>query len=256
MSQSPFDCTVNPTLACAPSDHPDLTAIVLAGGQSRRMGADKAQLLIAGVPLLQRVCEAALACTPDVRVVTPHPHRYRAIAPSPCQFIVEQSLPSQGRNPSGSRSSSADSTQSAPPDRPPGPLVGFSQGLATVERSWVLLLACDLPWLDSALLKTWIATLPAVPPTAIAALIPATAPRKHQWEPFCGFYRRTAAPSVAQFIAQGGRSFQSWLAIASVHPLPIPPQLRSQVDHMLTNCNTPADVKACHQPDPARSPGL
>ncbi len=47
-----------------------LSAIVLAGGQSSRMGHDKALIEISGVPLLRRVCEAALQCTNQVYVVT------------------------------------------------------------------------------------------------------------------------------------------------------------------------------------------
>jgi molybdopterin-guanine dinucleotide biosynthesis protein A len=102
-----------------------LTGIVLAGGQSSRMGRDKALIPIQGVPLLRRVCEVALNCTSEVYVITPWPERYQDILPDACRVVREVPLPGE--------------TQSQ------GPLVGFAQGLAQVETDWVLLLACDLP---------------------------------------------------------------------------------------------------------------
>ncbi|MBD0362845.1 MAG: NTP transferase domain-containing protein, partial [Coleofasciculus sp. C3-bin4] len=47
-----------------------LSAIVLAGGQSSRMGRDKALITLQGVPLLRQVCEVALNCASPVYVVT------------------------------------------------------------------------------------------------------------------------------------------------------------------------------------------
>ena len=46
-----------------------LTAAVLAGGQSARMGWDKASLLLDGVPLLKVMTDRAASCTDEVLVV-------------------------------------------------------------------------------------------------------------------------------------------------------------------------------------------
>jgi molybdopterin-guanine dinucleotide biosynthesis protein A len=66
-----------------------LTAIVLAGGKSSRMGQDKALIPIQGVPLLQRVCRIAETCADRVYVVTPWPERYQHLILPRCQFIQE-----------------------------------------------------------------------------------------------------------------------------------------------------------------------
>ena len=192
-----------------------LTALILAGGQSSRMGRDKALLPIKGLPFLQRVCETALQCTDQVYVITAWPDRYRTLVPPNCQFIQEKAIASD----TGSKS--------------PGPLVGFAQGLACIKTDWVLLLACDLPCLQAAVLQRWKQQLDQAPAAAIA-LLP-----KHAkgWEPLCGFYRHRCLQSLTPFIQSGGRSFQSWLSQQTVIEIP-------NVDpKMLFNCNTPDDLK-------------
>jgi len=191
----------------------ELTAIVLAGGKSSRMGQDKALISIQGMPLLERVCGVAKGCANHVYVVTPWPERYQDLLLSGCQFIREVPLPSA-------------SLQTH------GPLVGFAQGLAQVQTEWVLLLACDLPRLRVEVLQEWATRLDKVGDNAIAAL----AHHPKGWEPLCGFYRRRCLLQLLDFINQGGRSFQVWLRQYPVEVLPLPEP------EMLFNCNTPEDL--------------
>ena len=186
-----------------------LTAIILAGGKSSRMGEDKALILIQGVPLLQRIYKIAEDCAARVYVVTPWEERYEHILPPNCQFIKEAPLSA-------------------------GPLVGFAQGLAQVQTDWVLLLACDLPNLEVEVLQEWANQLDDVPTDAIAAL----AHHIKGWEPLCGFYRRSCLPDLNEYINQGGRSFQQWL---NQHPVQVLPVTEPG---MLFNCNTPEDLKS------------
>jgi molybdenum cofactor guanylyltransferase len=190
----------------------ELTAMVLAGGKSSRMGQDKALIPIQGVPLLQRVCGIAQSCADVVYIVTPWPERYQDLLLPGCQFIREVPL-------------SGDPLAH-------GPLVGFAQGLAEVETEWVLLLACDLPRLRVEVLQDWVTRLESVGDNAIAAL----AHHPKGWEPLCGFYRRRCLPQLLEFINQGGRSFQQWLQQYPVEVLPL------AEPEMLFNCNTPEDL--------------
>jgi molybdenum cofactor guanylyltransferase len=190
----------------------ELTAMVLAGGKSSRMGQDKALIPIQGVPLLQRVCGIAQSCADVVYIVTPWPERYQDLLLPGCQFIREVPL-------------SGDPLAH-------GPLVGFAQGLAEVETEWVLLLACDLLRLRVEVLQDWVTRLESVGDNAIAAL----AHHPKGWEPLCGFYRRRCLPQLLEFINQGGRSFQQWLQQYPVEVLPL------AEPEMLFNCNTPEDL--------------
>lgn len=189
----------------------NLTAIVLAGGRSSRMGQDKALIPIDGVPLLQLICQIAESCADTVYVVTPWTERYQHLLPPQSKFIRE--VPS-----------------SEP--LPHGPLIGFAQGLAQVQTDWVLLLACDLPKLQVGVLQEWAAELKSVEDEAIAALVQG----EKGWEPLCGFYHRRCLPSLMEYLNQGGRSFQGWLKQHPVYALSL------AKPEMLFNCNTPQDL--------------
>jgi molybdenum cofactor guanylyltransferase len=197
-----------------------LSAIVLAGGASRRMGRDKALIPIAGVPLLQRTCDVALNCASVVYVITPQLETYRSIVPIGCDLVQESRSPQN--------------------DSPPGPLVGFAQGLRSVQTPWVLLLACDLPRLEATILQRWLEQLRTV--NDEIALLPKG---KKGWEPLCGFYRTTCLPSLELFIQAGGRSFQGWLAHESVRAIAFHSDpAENQHEHaMLFNCNTLEDLQ-------------
>jgi molybdopterin-guanine dinucleotide biosynthesis protein A len=176
------------------------------------MGQDKALISIAGVPLLQRVCQIALQCTDTVYVVSPWCDRYQSFLDPSIQFLQE--VPTLG---------AANSET---------PLKGFVQGLAQVQSEWVLLLACDLPQLDIDTLQQWIMRLED---TEAIALLPKNP--EGWWEPLCGFYRVSCLLNLESFLAQGGRSFQGWLKSQTVQELALSDAA------MLLNCNTLEDLK-------------
>ncbi len=186
----------------------DVVALVLAGGESSRMGQDKALVLWEGVPLLQRVCQVAADCCHAVYVLTPRQESYQPIVPN-VQWITETQV---GQ----------------------GPLVALLQGLAQIPTAWVLVLACDLPCLQVEVLQHWATQLPQLP-DYVLALVPRYA---NQWEPLCAFYRSSAQSSLQSFVQQGGRSFQPWLAQNPVKSIAVDPNTAV----MLRNCNTPEDL--------------
>lgn len=188
-----------------------LATLILAGGKSSRMGQDKALIPWDGIPLLQRVCQAASQCCQQVYIITPWIERYQAILNSEnYQFIVE-SNPGQG------------------------PLVALAQGLAEIPTDWTLLLACDMPSLQVETLQNWANQLNNLSATTLANV-----PQQESiWQPTCGFYRREALPELEKFIQQGGRSFQTWLEQIPVEPILVDERL----SNMLFNCNTPMHLK-------------
>jgi molybdopterin-guanine dinucleotide biosynthesis protein A len=201
------------------------------------MGQDKALIEIRGVPLLQHICQVACSCCHPVYVVTPRVEQYRPLLPPGCRCIAEvftHAKPDDGL---------LDKPDEKLRGKPHGPLVGFAQGLASVQTDWLLLLACDLANLDGETVQTWLGQLAQVPPTAIAFL-----PRHAKgWEPLCGFYHRRCGDSLQRFVAAGGRSFQRWLAQETVHPFIHP--LTVTDPRVLLNCNQPEDLQQCLDPN-------
>ena len=188
----------------------NLAALILAGGQSSRMGEDKALVTYKGIPMLQHVYQVAAACTENVYVLSSWNERYQEILPPECHFLIE----SQTRR---------------------GPLFGFAEGLTQISADWILLLACDLPLLNREILQDWINQLSELP-SSIDALVPQ---RSGTWEPMCGFYRRQVLTQLQDFLQTGGRSFQAWFSHICVKPLAVSPE----TSLMLHNCNTPLDLE-------------
>ncbi len=182
--------------------------LLLAGGESSRMQQDKSLLILDGVPLIRRVYEVASKCTTEVYVLTPWPDKYQHVLPIHCRWLIEES-PHQG------------------------PLLAFQQSLLHVTADWVLLLACDLPYLDTVVIQEWVRELENVPREAIAYL----APQVKGWEALCGFYRGTCRPSLDTFIQAGGRSFQQWLRTEIVTPITV------TTPQIFTNWNYPEDIQ-------------
>lgn len=197
-----------------------VVAVVLAGGQSRRMGFDKALIRCGEELLIQRTCRVALACTDQVWVVTPWGDRYRPLLPATVNLWPE-------------------SPTTDPDGRRPGPLVALAQVVNALAAEpsaqrpqWALALACDLPNLDPVALQSWRFQLDRLPP-AVLAYVPQVQDR---WEPLVGFYRVACGSHWQRYLADGGRSLQGWLHQHSVAVIP-------DVDpRWLTNLNTPADL--------------
>jgi len=112
---------------------------------------------------------------------------------------------------------------------------GFNQA-----PPWVLLLACDMPYLDVQLLDHWRSQLGQLPDTCMA-YVPQTQTRNGglRWEPLCGFYRRSGHSLLRAFLDQGGQSFQRWLDQIDAIAIPISPQEQQ----MFYNCNAPEDLR-------------
>ncbi|WP_304454420.1 molybdenum cofactor guanylyltransferase [Nocardiopsis sp. YSL2] len=100
---------------------PGLDAVVLAGGEGRRMGGvDKPGLTVGGSTLLERVAAVVRSHSPDAGVTVVGPPRE-----SPRARYVREDPPGSG------------------------PVPALRAGLPHVERAWFALLAADLPHLTA-----------------------------------------------------------------------------------------------------------
>ncbi len=101
---------------------PNATAVVLCGGQSRRMGRDKADVKLAGRSLLDRALDIVHPLFAEV-------------------FIG-------GRTPRAG----VDCAQVWDAPGVEGPIAGVAAALARSETPWLFVLACDMPFVSRALI--------------------------------------------------------------------------------------------------------
>ncbi len=177
---------------------------VLAGGHSSRMGRDKALLLWHGVPLAKWVAETVTRAMGSATLVG-SPERYSGLG----FRVISDLFPGEG------------------------PLGGIVTALRDSSAEWNLIVACDLPGIDAALLRQ---LLDAAREGNIDAVIPVTG--EHASHPLCAVYRQSCrAPFEAAF-SNGIRKVKA--AAATVRALYLPVEEGSQ----LQNINTPEDWAA------------
>jgi molybdopterin-guanine dinucleotide biosynthesis protein A len=111
---------------------PRVTALVLAGGQSRRMGRDKAFLDFDGITLIERVIERVQSVCAETIIVANDTEKYTRFVLRVVRDVY------QGK----------------------GSLGGIFSGLQAASAEYVLAVACDLPFLNDALLRYLIALAP------------------------------------------------------------------------------------------------
>ena len=183
----------------------DCTAIILAGGESKRMGRDKAALPFNGETLLQHV----IVCVQPLFAQT---------LVSVRELRNDVSLP-----------------QICDTQADGGPLVGLISALEKVTTPWAFVVACDMPFVAPALL-THLATLRA----NHQAVVPQV---NGQAQPLAAFYARSALPLLQSSLANGNKSLIGALKSLDVRYveanelLQFDPQLRSFFD-----LDTPQDV--------------
>ena len=156
----------------------DCTGLVLAGGESRRMGFDKTALRMDGQTLLQRAVERLRGIFPTV-LVSVRQIRPDAGLPADVLQVVDEL--------SG--------------DEPAGPLAGLCAGLAEAKTPWVFVLAADMPFIAPAAIE-YLAQQRA----GYQAVVPMIAGHP---QPLAAFYAAEALPSVRAVLAgEGKRSFR------------------------------------------------
>lgn len=159
-----------------------VSAIVLAGGRSRRFGADKLRVEVDGRSLLEHAVRAVATVASEVLVVVgPGDERELPVADRPVRRIFDG-------EPGG------------------GPLVGLLAGLEAAAEPIVVVAGGDMPALAPDVLALMIRTLTSADRTIGAVVLVA----RGRTEPLPAVLRTGTASDVAgRLLADGERSLQS-----------------------------------------------
>lgn len=157
-----------------------MTAIVLAGGRSRRMKADKAGLDVGGRTLLEHVL-AQIGPLVDEVVVSLSPGQALPFRPKPAGE-AEAALRVVVDDASGL-----------------GPLAGVLAGLKAARNEAGLVVACDIPEIDLGLVRE-------LARTACWSEITVPVGPSGLHEPLFAVYRKSVIPAIEALLAAGERS--------------------------------------------------
>ncbi len=183
-----------------------IAGLVLLGGESRRMGQNKALLHVGGIPIVQRVINTVAPLSSETLLVGNDAEPYRHLG-LPIIPDVEPNL---------------------------GPLMGLYSGLLATNDELNLLLACDMPFASTALLNHLLTSS-----DAYDVVIPRTENGLH---PLCAVYRRsTCLPAIRAALDAHSRRVISFFDQVRVREVG-PDELHLFDPDSLMNVNTPEDL--------------
>jgi molybdopterin-guanine dinucleotide biosynthesis protein A len=186
-----------------------LTVSIQAGGQSSRMGEDKALKAFLGRPLIQRVVERLAPIADEIIVTTNRPNDY--------DFLKLRLTPD------------------LKPGR--GALGGLYTAIASATQPIVAVVACDMPFASPKLIETMSRLLVEEEADVVIAK------SEEGFEPFHAVYRReTCLPAIESAIDADQWKVIAWFPQVKVRVL-APEEIKSVDPESLAfwNVNTPEE---------------
>jgi len=187
----------------------EATALVLAGGRSRRMGRDKSMLPWGDSTLLDHAVTIASHAVTDVVIILARP----------------------GEAPVGAARVAVDEPVDV------GPIGALHGGLRAARHDRCVTCPCDAPFVTADLLQELLARLDG---HSVAAPV-----SSHGAEPLCAAWNASIAPHVERYIVDGGRSLRGLIeSLPDVLLIPID-ALKSLADtpDPFANLNTPDEYR-------------
>ena len=197
--------------------YPDIAAVVLCGGQSRRMGTDKGLMMIGGTPwvtlLARELSSLPLPVYVSIRADQQEAYRYAGLAG---QLVVDRDRKNVA-----------------------GPLVGILSATQALPNQHLLVVPGDMPQLRRPVFDLWLDAFRRHS-SAYQALVSQTAGR---WQPLCGIYHRKGLDVLVSRYQRGqlqNLSMQAVLkSVLATYLIDIPTHLIPQ----FANYNTPEDLR-------------
>ena len=190
----------------------DISCIVLAGGRGFRLGHSKPQVIVGEKNLFQRVLYGISFITGDIIVVTSGRESFPWLTGYSKHKVVTDIYPGSG------------------------PLGGIFTGLTVSKSLYNLVVACDMPFLNQALLSYMI---------ACAAGFDLVIPRLGDMvEPLHAVYSKGCSASMEHLLKQGNLNVSSLFSLVRVRYVEADEIDRFDPEHLsFFNVNTKADLE-------------
>jgi len=197
----------------------EISGFILAGGESSRMGRDKAFLELGGVPLVIRTARLVESVAGPPTVIG-NADAFRPLG----LRAIDDEWPGAG------------------------PLGGIATALRASSAPWSLVVACDLPHLT----KAWLDFLAA---RALASDAAAVLPMNTRGaEPLCAMYHQRCEPAIREALEHGTRKVTDGLRSLLVEMIgPLEWKGFDSDGLLFKNMNSPADYEEARAKFGARS---
>lgn len=185
-----------------PSERDPVAGLIVAGGASRRFGRDKARHPIDGIPMIARVYSAlAAVANPVVVSVGMSDASYADVLPEDIEHVHDRH---------------ADA----------GPLAGLDAGFHALDSVWVLVAACDMPYVTADGFRS---LLPAHSEPADAIVGGSPDGQRH---PLFACYRRTPTlQAIDQCLLGNTYALHALLDRLAVREVPVSSRIVRNVNH-------------------------
>jgi molybdopterin-guanine dinucleotide biosynthesis protein A len=184
----------------------DISCAILSGGRSKRMGRDKATLLVAGRTLLRRTYDIVRPIFSDIMVVSSFHNAVEGVDAR----IIPDVLPIRGT------------------------MTGVVSALLSSGTPHVFALGCDMPFLNEEAIRFTISEF-----SGEDLLIPWT---DAGYEPLHAIYSRSCISPMLTAIERGHFKMTSLLPFLRVRILPAGPLFVNNGISVFTNVNTEEDL--------------
>ncbi len=189
-----------------PRKIPGVTGVILAGGESRRMGCDKSLLPIDGARFIEHIHRRLAALFDEVILVTNSPGLYQDI---PCRKVPDIYYAK-------------------------GALAGIHSGLCHAGNDQVFAVACDMPYVSAEVigeLCRFGAEADVVIPRSASGL-----------EPLHALYHKRCLPAMEEILDRGQRRIVGFFPQVSVREVPAETWARHDGGgRSFINVNTPQE---------------
>ncbi len=204
------------------SESKNLSIVVQAGGESRRMGRSKACVPFLGKPLIWRSIDRLLPLADEFIITTNEPQKL--------DFLDDLVA-------AGKISLVTDSFEQR------GALRGICTAINAASKDYVSLIACDMVFPSANLI---LAELETLMQTGADVAVPKT---KFGYEPFHGVYRRkTCLPVICDEVEQGTSRAAGWFDKVKVKNFSMDMVLAAEpAGRCFINVNTPQELHKVEQ---------
>jgi len=188
-----------------------LTIVINAGGESLRMGENKALKLFGGQPLIARMVARVQSIAQELLVTTNQPQAFEFLGVP----LVADLLPGKG------------------------PLSGFYTAVAAAQQPLVGVLACDMPFINPALL---IIQRDILLEEGVDVVVPWSPQGMEPLHVICR--QSTCLPAIEAALKAGQRRLISWFSAVKVREMPVEEVARIDPQfHSFINVNTPQEFQ-------------